>query len=586
MENDKDKEIDQYLMERSWSTRITDEIVLEAIQGNIPFSMELNILDNIAELNRGLVPNKEIFIKFFSLLLKDNVARPIQAISAQLGHIAKIRDTDEAFEWGIILVKDCIDSGLYQFQQIDDEWYVHPNLTLNKKAKQKIERLQYLPPMKSRPVPWTNNHNGGWLFERKHLVLGNKFTKHDLPLSYDVINKLQDLQWEIDAPTYTYEKQTNRMMNKQKFLKVIKEYLGIPFHFVWRYDSRGRSYSSGYDLNLQSNEYGKSLLSLHNKERITSTGLPNLYIAIANHAGMDKLTWTERYDWAKTQNLDSINWDEPILGRKAVRALRDTEEGKPTGYVMSLDATSSGLQVMAALSGCVDTASQVNMVDPDKRVDVYTTIADEMNKHWYLSKPVPRKIIKQAAMTHFYNSKATPKRLLSKEELQVFYAVIEGFLPGAEKVMDAINECWDSEGDHHSWVMPDGHHVYVPVVEPTNGVYSDAEFGDIPLRWLHQTKSDNYRSLCPNVIHSIDGYVAREMIRRCDFQLSHVHDCFVFNPNHLQDVTRTYREIMADIAKSDLLEDILRQITGNDTLSFSKEADISQYILNSSYMLS
>ena len=76
------------------------------------------------------------------------------------------------------------------------------------------------------------------------------------------------------------------------------------------------------------------------------------------------------------------------------------------------------------------------------------------------------------------------------------------------------------------------------------------------------------------------------MIRRCDFQLSHVHDCFVFNPNHLQDVTRTYREIMAEIAKSDLLEDILRQITGNDTLSFSKEADISQYILNSSYMLS
>jgi len=68
-------------------------------------------------------------------------------------------------------------------------------------------------------------------------------------------------------------------MNKKQFLRVIDQYLGEHFYFVWRYDSRGRSYSSGYDLNLQSDEYGKALLSLHNKEAITE--LPNLYIAIA-----------------------------------------------------------------------------------------------------------------------------------------------------------------------------------------------------------------------------------------------------------------------------------------------------------------
>ena len=583
MENE--KEMEQYQMETSWSTRITDEIVLEAIQGNIPFSMELAILDNITELNRGPVPNKEIFIKFFSLMLKDKVARPIQAIAAQLGHIAGIHDTAEAFEWGIILLKECVESGLYQFQEMEEDWYVYPNLTLTKKIKQKIDRLQYLPPMKSLPIPWTNNTNGGWLFETKHLVLGNKFKKHSLPLAYDVINKLQEIEWEIDSETYKHEKQTNRAMNKQKFLRVIKDYLGIPFHFVWRYDCRGRSYSSGYDLNLQTNEYGKALLSLHKKEVVTEIGLPNLYIAIANHAGMDNLTWQDRYKWAKAMHPDSINWKEPILGRKAIRALKDTEECKATGYVMSLDATSSGLQVMAALSGCEATATQVNMVDPDQRVDVYNTIANEMNLQ--LSKPVSRKIVKQVAMTHFYNSRAEPKKLLSAEELKVFYTVIDGFLPGAEQVMDAINECWDPQATSHEWIMPDDHHVYVPVVEPINGVYSDEQFGDIPLRWLHQTKSDNYRSLCPNIIHSVDGYVAREMIRRCNFQLSHVHDCFVFNPNHLQHVTMTYREIMAEIASSDLMEDILRQITGNSAWQFTKMSyNLDTKILNSSYMLS
>ena len=586
MENE--KEMEQYQMETSWSTRITDEIVLEAIQGNIPFSMELTILNNITELNKGPVPNKEIFIKFFSIILKDKVARPIQAIAGMLGHIARIEHSDEAFEWGMLLLKECAESGLYQFREVNDDWYVHPNLTLTKKVKQKIDRLQYLPPMKSMPIPWTNNTNGGWLFETKHLVLGNRFKKHSLPLAYDVINKLQEIEWEIDSETYKHERQTNRAMNKQKFLRVIKDYLGIPFHFVWRYDCRGRSYSSGYDLNLQSNEYGKALLSLHKKELITEQGLSNLYIAIANHVGFGHMSWKQRYEWALEVDFSTgetaYTWKEPILARKAIRALEDTKDGMATGYVMNLDATSSGLQVMAALSGCKATAAQVNMIDPNQRVDAYNTIANEMNKQ--LSKPVSRKVIKQAAMTHFYNSRATPKRLLSAEELKVFYQVIEGFLPGADQVMDAINECWDPEATSHEWVMPDGHHVYVPVVEPINGTYSDEQFGDIPLRWLRQTKSDNYRSLCPNVIHAIDGYVAREMIRRCDFQLSHVHDCFVFNPNYLQKVTKTYREIMAEIANSNLLEDILRQITKDPTRSFAKNANISQEILNSSYMLS
>jgi len=575
--------LEQYALETSWSTRITDEIILEAIQGEIPFNIELFILEAITDLNKGKISNKELYIKMFSILLKDKIAKPIQAISTQLGHIARIDESDKAFEWGIVLVKACKNIGVYDFKNINGDWYVHPNFQLDKKTKRKLTKLQYLPPMKTKPINWTNNHNGGWLWENKHLILGGQFKQHDKPLAYDVVNKLQSIPWEIDAETYLHEKDTNRALNKKKFLRVINEYLGIPFHFVWRYDSRGRSYSSGYDLNLQSNEYGKGLLSLYKKELITE--IPNLYVAIANHAGKDKLTWSERIDWASKQHYDLIDWKEPILGRKAVRALVDTCENRPTGYVMSVDATSSGIQVMAAISGCKKTAKLVNMMDPAIRYDLYTEVANLMNKK--LSKPVSRYISKQVAMTHFYNSRAEPKKLLSEEELKVFYEIMDGLLPGAEDVMDTINKCWNPNANHHTWVMPDGHTVYVPVVEPVNGVYSDPELGDIPLRWYHQTKSDNFRSLCPNVIHSIDGYVAREMIRRCDFQLSHVHDCFVFNPNYLQKVTKTYREIMAEIAKSDIFQSILQQITGDNNLrinKFSDDLDIN--ILNSSYMLS
>jgi hypothetical protein len=240
---------------------------------------------------------------------------------------------------------------------------------------------------------------------------------------------------------------------------------------------------------------------------------------------------------------------------------------------------------MAVISGCKKTAKLVNCIDSTTRYDLYTEIVKMMNQK--LSKPVSRKIIKQVAMTHFYNSRATPKALLSSEELVVFYEVMEGLLPGAEEVMTVINKCWNYNKDHHTWVMPDGHTVYIPVVNAVNSVYLDPDLGEIPFRYNEQLPSINFRSLCPNVIHSIDGYVAREMIRRSTFQLSHIHDCFVFSPDHLQKVTAMYREIMAEIAKSNLFEDILQQITGNTALKVNKFSnDLDQDILNSEYMLS
>lgn len=142
--------------------------------------------------------------------------------------------------------------------------------------------------------------------------------------------------------------------------------------------------------------------------------------------------------------------------------------------------------------------------------------------------------------------------------------------------------------DAHDWINSGlGHTVYVPVIESTEGVYSDPEFGEIPLRYYHQTCSKNYRSLPANVIHSIDGFAAREVIRRCNFQISHIHDCFVFSPDHLQDVAGIYREVMAEIAKGNLFRDILRQITGDHSLEITKFShDLDKDILNSEYMLS
>ncbi len=63
----------------------------------------------------------------------------------------------------------------------------------------------------------------------------------------------------------------------------------------------------------------------------------------------------------------------------------------------------------------------------------------------------------------------------------------------------------------------------------------------------------------------IDAYVCRQMIRKAydkGFRILTVHDAFFASPNRMNFVRQFYRQILADIADSNLLSDILSQIVG------------------------
>ena len=85
-----------------------------------------------------------IFNPFFSLILKDKIAKPIQAIAAPLGYMSGLDDPLKEINWGMFLLKLCKDSGLYTLMLIDEtDWYVHPNIALPKQIRQKINNLHY-----------------------------------------------------------------------------------------------------------------------------------------------------------------------------------------------------------------------------------------------------------------------------------------------------------------------------------------------------------------------------------------------------------------------------------------------------------
>ena len=299
------------------------------------------------------------------------------------------------------------------------------------------------------------------------------------------------------------------------------------------------------------------------------TGLEYLKIDISNAYGYDKESWHTRINWVN----DNINIlenyvelaDEPMLYLKAVRALRKTEAGCTSGHAMMLDATASGLQIMAALSGCKRTAAHVNMINTGNREDVYTHMVNEMNMSLPLHEYVTREDVKKPLMTHFYNKMS--QDTLTDMQQTAFYTEMSDSFTGAQAVMDLINQYWDEYALEHKWYLPDGHVARVKVTEMVNARIEIDELQGTTFTYRFEANLPSIKSssLVPNVIHSIDAYIAREMVRRAnqrEFQLAHIHDAFCAHPNNMDKVRTNYRMIMAEIADSDLLANILTQLSG------------------------
>lgn len=142
------------------------------------------------------------------------------------------------------------------------------------------------------------------------------------------------------------------------------------------------------------------------------SALDYLCIDIANCVGTqgsfrgDKELFETRIQWVKDhydmlEDFIDVAEDKPLY-IKAVCALRETMMGKPTGHLVALDATCSGIQIMSAITGCVRGADATGLVT-DKRADAYTDVTKEMNSilklKGFTGIEVPRPDVKRAVMT-------------------------------------------------------------------------------------------------------------------------------------------------------------------------------------------
>jgi hypothetical protein len=252
---------------------------------------------------------------------------------------------------------------------------------------------------------------------------------------------------------------------------------------------------------------------------------------------------------------------------------------------MGLDASSSGTQILAALGKCGVSAKTCNMINTGKREDLYTNIMDQVK-----AANITRDQVKESIIPMMFGSTKAPKEVFGEgtSELKSFLYAVEKTVPILGEMSGLLNQCWNSDALSHSFIMPDGHTVVLPtMVSKTKRIEI---FGtSFTYHWKDVGTSDSSIGLLAHITHATDSYVAREMVRRSNkagFQLAHIHDNFFAHLCRMNQIRIFYRDIVAEIAASDLLEDIVEQLTGQRIELSYTHPELYQDILESEYMLS
>jgi DNA-directed RNA polymerase len=193
------------------------------------------------------------------------------------------------------------------------------------------------------------------------------------------------------------------------------------------------------------------------------TGIEYLKIDIANQFGLDKLTWDKRLWWTEDNrghyNELEATAKSPVLYRKAIRALERVEKGEPTNHTMGLDATASGVQLMACMSGCHKSAAKVNLINTGEREDLYQDIANDMSK--ITGTNITKDIIKKPVMTFFYGSTAQPRKVFGEGKgLKAFYAAMAEKLKKKAVLWQPISYILSMVGYAEKWSSVVMHRIY------------------------------------------------------------------------------------------------------------------------------
>jgi DNA-directed RNA polymerase len=351
-------------------------------------------------------------------------------------------------------------------------------------------------------------------------------------------------------------------------MDVVREFEGKDYFIPWSFDYRGRAYPIPNLLTPQDTDFGKSLILFSEGAKITKKGMEWIKFQLATTYGLDKATMQERLEWVdKGENRELVhrvwsdpigniadweNADEPWLFLAACNEWYELyyEHRFHTHLPVAVDATCSGLQILAGLSKDASTARMVNVIGSEKPQDAYAVIAshsmdaipDRLKPHW------DRKVTKRCVMTIQYNAKPFSNRSyirdafkekevdVTKEELtqcvQAVRTAMNEVVPGAMSVMKWIEQeiarTIKSGADEIRWTTPSGFIVKQRLMKTAKTRIESQLMGSVRISIsgaeIGVDLKHHKNATAPNLIHSLDASLLHLATTSTNFPIALIHD--------------------------------------------------------------
>jgi len=434
--------------------------------------------------------------------------------------------------------------------------------------------------------------------------------QHDLP------NKPVDIA-ENEVARKKYRREAAEALNKQaqEFKKSCRTRMTMEtverfknkekFYIPWSFDYRGRVYPIPAFLTPQDTDFGKSLIRFADESFMDDEAEKWLRFQLATTFGLDKETISERLAWTYEnewlveeiatnpigQRHEWENVEEPWQFLAACDEFYHCvikRDRISTGLPVAIDATCSGLQILAGLAKDKSTAELVNVTKSDRPQDAYKVVAE-------LAKPLcpeqiqpymDRKTVKRTVMTIPYNAKPFSNRSYIREALRE-----KGYMPESRElgetvtaVRDALSDKFPGPMNVMKWIESEvGKAIKrgsteLRWVTPSGFVVSQRIFKKnverITLQVLGQCKMhvadgdtdkvDKARhkaATAPNLIHSLDASLL--CLSALDFNnpIALIHDSVLCRATDMTELSKIVREIYMHLfAEHDYLTDFANQI--------------------------
>ena len=385
-----------------------------------------------------------------------------------------------------------------------------------------------------------------------------------------------------------------RSVRTRTQLEAAEKFKNDTFHQCWSFDYRGRTYPIPAYLSPQDTDFGKSLIRFADESFVTPESEEWLAFQTATTFGLDKATMAERLEWVRNNHdlitkvaIDPIGnlseWEDVEEPWQFMASCHELYhcciacDKQTTGLMVAVDATCSGLQILAGLAKDQSTASLVNVCPSDKPSDAYKAVAEEAKKYLptELHPWCTRRTSKRTVMTIPYNATKSSSWTYVREALveqgfeptkdqvtmvvNAIYLSMDAIVPGPMRVMrwikTQVGQYIRSGADHIEWTTPSGFVV--------NQKRNKKEVQCMKLQLMGSTKvtvsvgegdpcpTRHKSSTAPNLIHSLDASILHETFQRFNGPFTVIHDSVLCRATDMATLNRLVRETYTDIFTRD-----------------------------------